>query len=235
MAVLVTICARSGSKGLSGKNLKIINGLPLLAHSIQHAKKWKHTSKVVVSTDSEDYKKIAAEYGAEAPFTRPGDLASDTAGKVPVIAHALIESEKHFGLTFDTVLDLDVSAPLRTEKDIENGYQQFISSGADVCFSVTKARRNPYFNMVERDAAGHVSLSKVPGKNVLSRQATPEVWDLNASIYFYKREYLLKSPAGLWDGKTEIFEMPEETVFDINDQLDFEIVQLIMDKRKISH
>ncbi len=227
MTALITICARAGSKGLADKNIRPLNGIPLLEHSIRHAKAWNPEAQIVLSTDSERYAELGRSLGIAAPFMRPADLANDSAGKIPVLVHALNESERAFGKKFEYVLDLDVSAPLRTLADIQRGYQAFKDSGADVCFSVTEARRSPYFNMVERDASGKVSLCKKPDAHLLSRQSSPKVWDLNASIYFYRREYLMTNPTNLWGGKVEIFEMPEETAFDINTELEFRIVELI--------
>lgn len=229
--ILITICARKGSKGVHLKNIRPLHGSPLIAHTIRQALAWPRKSKIVVSTDAEEIANIANEYGAETPFVRPAHLATDTAGKLPVLIHALEESEKLYKSKFDVILDLDPTAPVRTPEDIERGWDTFRRSGRAVCFSVVKARKNPYFNMVERDANGHVRLVKALDRAYASRQAAPTVWDMNASIYFYKREFLLSRPNSLWEGDPELFEMPPESAFDIDEERDFAITELMMKLR----
>lgn len=230
-AILVTICARKGSKGVRLKNIRPLHGLPLIAHTVRQALAWPRKLKVVVSTDAEEIAEVARLHGADVPFLRPAELATDTVAKMPVLIHALEASEKHYGMKFDVMLDLDPTSPVRTTDDIERGWKTFRDSGRAVCFSVVKARKNPYFNMVERDSGGHVRLVKVLDKAFASRQASPAVWDMNASIYFYKREFLLSHPTSLWEGDPECFEMPPESAFDIDEERDFVITELMMKLR----
>lgn len=232
--ILITICARKGSKGVPLKNIRLLHGIPLIAHTIRQALAWPRKSKVVVSTDAEEIARIANEYGAETPFIRPAHLATDTIGKLPVLIHALEESEKYYKNRFDVVLDLDPTSPVRTPEDIERGWQAFRHSGRAACFSVVKARKNPYFNMVERDAGGHVRLVKTPDKAHASRQTAPVVWDMNASIYFFSRDFLLSRPTSLWEGDPECFEMPPESAFDIDAERDFVITELMMKLRGLA-
>lgn len=233
-SILVTICARKGSKGVPLKNIRPLHGLPLIAHTVRQALAWPRKSKLIVSTDSEDIARVAREYGAETPFLRPMELATDTIAKMPVLIHALEESEKHYGMKFDVMLDLDPTSPMRTLEDIERGWQAFTRSGRPVCFSVVRARKNPYFNMVERDSGGHVRLVKTLDKTYASRQSAPAVWDMNASIYFYKRDFLLSRPGSLWEGDPECFEMPPESAFDIDEERDFVITELMMKLRGLT-
>lgn len=229
--ILVSICARKGSKGVRLKNIRPLHGLPLIAHTIRQALAWPRKTKVVVSTDSEEIAEIARQHGADTPFIRPAELATDTVAKMPVLIHVLEESEKHYGMTFDYMLDLDPTSPVRTVGDIERGWETFRRSGRAACFSVVKSRKNPYFNMVERDAGGQVRPVKMLDKAFASRQAAPVVWDMNASIYFYKRDFLLSRPSSIWEGGTECFEMPLESAFDIDDERDFVITELMMKLR----
>lgn len=230
-AILVTICARKGSKGVRLKNIRPLHGLPLIAHTVRQALAWPRKLKVVVSTDAEEIAEVARRHGADTPFLRPAELATDTIAKMPVLIHALEASEKHYGMKFDVMLDLDPTSPVRTVEDIERGWNAFRQSGRAVCFSVVKARKNPYFNMVERDTSGHVRLVKTLDKAYASRQAAPAVWDMNASIYFYNRDFLLSRPGSLWEGDPECFEMPPESAFDIDEERDFVITELMMKLR----
>lgn len=234
--ILITICARKGSKGVASKNIRNLLGKPLIVHSIEKALSWSKGSCVVVSTDSDEIAEISRAAGANVPFIRPAELATDTAGKLPVLTHALRESERYFNQKFDQVLDLDPTSPIRSLMDIERGYKTFIETGASVCFSVVKARKNPYFNMVEREpSSGKIQLIKTLNQKIVARQAAPSVWDLNASIYFYRRDFLLNDPENLWEGNPEIFEMSPASAFDIDEERDFLIVETLLKQERVTY
>lgn len=226
--ILVTICARGGSKGLPGKNIKPLLGKPLIAHTIEQALNWGKATHVVVSTDSEEIAEVARKHGALVPFMRPQILSTDASGKLPVITHALKECEKIFSTRFDLTLDLDPTSPLRRNEDIELGLETYFKNNVPVCFSVVKARKSPYFNMVERNNEGKIVLIKKSPMSVLSRQKSPAVWDMNASIYFYSRDFLLNDPVSLWNVESEIFEMNKESAFDIDEERDFIVTEALM-------
>ena len=227
-SVLVTICARGGSKGVPGKNIRPLLGKPLIGFTIELAQRWRGTSQVVVSTDCPEIASVAKGFGASVPFRRPTSLATDTAGKMPVIIHALQQSENHFGQVFDFVLDLDPTAPIRTLEDLESGWKIFRATRAKACFSVVKARKNPYFNMVERNKSGRIALVKALNAPIFSRQSAPQVWDMNASAYFFTRNFLKSNPSSLWESEPEVFEMPPISAFDIDEERDFVIVEALM-------
>ena len=233
--ILITICARAGSKGIKNKNIQELMGKPLIQHTIEQAKQWGKASQIVVSTDSDVIKEISRSLSVSAPFTRPEYLSSDTAGKVDVIKHALKESEKIFGTTFKTIIDLDVTAPLRNVSDIENAYQTLQKDALDVVFSVVEAHRNPYFNMVEidNDKKG-VYLCKKLNESVIRRQDAPKVYSMNASIYVYDRQFLMDDSNSTIFGKnTGVYEMPEESIFDIDRPIDLKLVEFFMKERLI--
>ena len=180
MKILITLCARGGSKGIPKKNIIDINGKPLIAYSIELAKQilLEHNVDIALSTDDESIKKVAAAFGIETTYERPSHLASDTAGKVQTIHHLLEHEETKRRKPYDYVLDLDISVQ-RISKDTE----------ALSLFSVNPSHRNPYFNMVEQNEEGYFSLVKQKNSTVLSRQTSPKVYDLNASFYWYKRSF----------------------------------------------
>ena len=149
MKVLCTICAREGSKGVPNKNIKEIAGKPLIAFSIQQALESNLFDKIVVSTDSDEIRKIAKKYGAESWFSRPAELSRDDSPKIPVIKHVLEESEKKFNCKFGHIIDLDITAPLRNVEDIRKAYKIFLKDGFDNLITGTRSRKNPYFNMIE--------------------------------------------------------------------------------------
>ena len=140
---------RGGSKGLPNKNLKKLNGKPLLFYTINQAIESKLFEHVVVSTDSKEIANESIKYGAKAWFIRPKELASDYAAKIPAIRHALIESEDHFQQNYDVLIDLDATSPLRQVEDIVNAYNKFVNEECDNLFSVCDSRKSPYFNMFE--------------------------------------------------------------------------------------
>ena len=137
---------REGSKGVPNKNLRELNGKPLMAYTIEQALQSKLFKNVVISTDSEKIAETAKTYGAEAWFIRPAELALDEAPKLPVIRHALMESENHYRQNFDVVVDLDVTSPLRKVHDIAESYQQFIDEDAEILITACPAKKNPYYN-----------------------------------------------------------------------------------------
>lgn len=239
MNVLITICARGGSKGIPGKNIKEVNGLPLIAYTIAHATQFqnfleaeKHTVCVELSSDDQEIIQVAANHGLKSSYVRPAILASDTAGKLDVIKDVMLYAEKISNLPFDLILDLDVSAPLRTLSDLKTAYKAIQSNSEALnLFSVNKAHKNPYFNMVEENSQGFFSLSK-DGARFLSRQAAPKVYEMNASFYFYKRVFFEADVLNLFE-RALIHEMTHES-FDLDEPIDFEFFSYLVANDKLS-
>jgi CMP-N,N'-diacetyllegionaminic acid synthase len=229
MRNLCTIGMRGGSKGVPNKNMLKLHGKPLMAYTIEQAKESNLFEHIVVSTDSEDIAEMSRSFGADAWFLRPEELATDEAPKLPAIRHALLESECHYGQQFDVLVDLDVTSPLRLVEDITGAYQQFIDEGADILITATPARKNPYFNMVEK-INGRIRKVKHLDKPPVRRQDAPQVYDMNASIYIWKRDVLLKRDT-LFTDNTSLYIMPEERSVDIDKDMDWEFVEFMMGKR----
>ena len=229
MKTYAFIFARGGSKGVPNKNLRNINGKPLMAYTIEAAIKSNLFNNIVVSTDSKKIANTAKNYGAEAWFLRPSELSTDQAPKVPVIRHALNEAEKYYETNFDAIIDLDATSPLRTSNDIINAVKQFEDEASDILISGNKARKNPYFNMVER-TNGRLQKVKNAKKTIMRRQDAPEVYDMNASIYIWKRKTLLQSD-NLFSQKTSIYIMPYERSIDIDSDFEWQIVEFFLSRR----
>lgn len=225
MRILGTICARGGSKGVKDKNIKELNGKPLIAHTIEYFKRWGKAEKIVCSTDSEKIANIAKKYGAELPYMRPSELATDNAFKLNVIQHIVKFVEQQDNIKYDIIVDLDPTAPLRKKVYLEEAYNKFIKSNVNNLYSVNRARKNPYFNMVELNEKGYAYLCK--RSNVIRRQDTKPVYELNASIYIYKRDFLLQTNT-LHSDKTIIYEMPDIASIDIDSELDFKFVEFLL-------
>lgn len=235
MNILVTICARGGSKGIPGKNIKEINGLPLIGYSIKIAKEFaaKYGADILLSTDSEEIKSVAAKFSLITDYMRPKFLASDGAGKVDAIRDALSYAEKVNGKHYDFLLDLDVTSPLRTLDDLENAFR-LISNSKDALslFSVSQAHKNPYFNMVEENGEGYYSLV-CQSDTVLSRQKAPNVYELNASFYFYKDTFFKGNYKGPITDQSLIFKM-DHICFDVDEPIDFEFLEFLAINNKLN-
>ena len=233
---LCTICMRKGSQGLKNKNLKRINGKPLMYYTIKQAIKSKIFDHVVVSTDSNKILKYAKSYGAEGWFLRPKKLATNKSSKVAAIKHAFIEAEKFYNKKFEIIIDLDVTSPLREVKDIINSYELFLRKKADVLVTGSKSRHNPYFNIIEI-INGKVRKVKNIKKNFFRRQEAPKTYDMNASIYIWNRKTLLKSfssaieKGAKW--KIIFYEMPTSRSIDIDSKIDFQLVKLYLKRKQL--
>jgi len=225
-SILCTICARGGSKGVKNKNIKELNGKPLIAYTIEQAKASQIFEHIVISTDSDDIATVAKQYGAEVFFKRSTEMASDYAGKLDVIKDAFIRSEKYYNKKFDYLIDLDATAPLRSVENIVNSYNQIVQTNGKNLITAVPARKSPYFNQVELDN-GFVHLSKVPEKPILRRQDTPKVYDMNASIYIWTRDAIYNNNK-IIDNYTSLYIMDEMSMFDVDTEIDFKIVEMLM-------
>lgn len=226
MTTIATICARGGSTGLPGKNLRPLLGKPLIVHTIEQALACRRISAVYVSTDSPEIAEVARRAGARVPGLRPAELATATAPKIPVIRHLVAEVERG-GERVEIIVDLDPTSPLREVSDIE-ACLDLLDEQTDVVITGYESEKNPYFNMVEYKADGSVGLVKVPALPVEARQQAPKVYAMNASIYVWHRRTLVK---GLWGGRVRLHVMPRERSFDIDSLTDFWIVELFMKER----
>jgi CMP-N-acetylneuraminic acid synthetase len=226
--ILITICARGGSVGVPGKNIKEINGLPLIAYTINTAKKFsaKFNADLGLSTDSDEIRSIAAKYGLVSEYKRPAELATATAGKIPVIEALKNFEELKNKKQYDFVIDLDVSSPLRTLTDLEEAFELLNSSDGYNVFSVNEANRNPYFNMVEKNEAGYVNLVKDLGA-ITARQLAPAVYDMNASFYIFRKSFFEKQFKTSITDKSLAYVM-NHICFDIDHPIDFKFMELVI-------
>lgn len=234
--ILGTICCRAGSKGVKNKNIRPLLGKPLIAYTIEQAQESQIFNHIVLSTDSEEIAKVGKQYGAEVFFLREERLATDKSGKLPVIQDTLTRSEKHFDTIFDTIFDLDATSPLRDVQDIINAYKLFIQEQSEILITASPSRKNPYFNLIElyeKEDGKYIELSKQPEKPILCRQDAPKCYDMNASIYIWKRKSLLSSQR-LFGKTTSLYIMPEERSIDIDTEIDFQFVEFLLEKRNFN-
>lgn len=236
MKILITICARGGSKGIPGKNIRELCGKPLIGYSIDVAKQFQQRyagTDIVLSTDSSEIIDVARSCGLESDYRRPERLANDIVGKIDAIKDVLLFSEDKSDLKYDYVLDLDVTSPLRNVSDLCNAFEVICSDENSVnLFSVSPANRSPYFNMVEKKENGYYAQIKSPSTSVFTRQSAPETYDLNASFYFYKRIFFDLGYTGAITDRSLIYEIPH-ICFDLDHPIDFEVISFLMEYNKL--
>ncbi|MCM1482734.1 MAG: acylneuraminate cytidylyltransferase family protein [Muribaculaceae bacterium] len=232
--ILVTICARGGSKGIPGKNIKEVGGLPLIAYTISAAKAYAGTcgADIVLSTDSDQIRQVAALHGLESDYVRPEFLANDTCGKPDAIRHAMLWAESHYSRRYDIVVDLDVTSPIRTLRDICECVSMLEADpNALTIFSVNPAARNPYFNMVEEKPSGYCGV--VLGGLYTTRQSAPKVYDMNASIYAYRREALMAEPPRAVTDRSLAYVM-DHICFDLDEPTDYDYLAYLIDTGRVT-
>ena len=225
MKNLAVIPARSGSKGLKDKNIKELCGKPLLAYSIAAAQKSKIFDKIHVSTDSEIYKKIAVEYGADVPFLRTAEMSSDIATTWDAMKYVINEYRK-CGEVFDTITVLQPTSPLRNEEDIQGAYKFFCEKNASMISSVCEMEHSPLWsNVLPQD----LSMENFEDEEVafLPRQQLPTYYRENGAIYILKTHHLF-SQKNLYKENCYAYIMDQLHSVDIDQELDFLVVDVLM-------
>lgn len=232
--LLITICARGGSKGIPGKNIKEIAGRPLLDYTAATALKFaeKHGADIILSTDSEQIRETGCRCGLPTDYVRPAFLANDTCGKPDAIKDALAFAEKTHGHSYDFIIDLDVTSPIRTIEDIERCVEKMEANpDALTIFSVNPCARNPYFNMVQRQENGYYGV--VLGGLYTTRQSAPKVYDMNASIYVYRPEALLPEHPRAVTNRSLIYVM-DHICFDLDEPSDFDYLSYLIETGRLT-
>lgn len=220
------IGVRKNSKGVKGKNFRLINGKYLIDWSLDQLLVCDLIDHVVVSTDCDVMYSHAVNKGALDIGLRPDALASDTASKWDVWKHSLQLIEQKIG-KIKLFVDLDCTSPMRLDKDISDAIEIFQSKKPDMVMSCCHAKKNPYFNLVELDVNGFLQVSKKIKNGVVARQLAPLVLEHAASTYVIDPNYLSRC-SSLYEGYVLPFMMPEERCIDIDSELDFKIVEFLM-------
>ncbi len=225
------IFARGGSKGLPGKNIRLLAGKPLIAWAIEQAKAVRRIRRVIVSTDSEEITAVAREYGGETPFLRPAELARDDSPEWLAWRHALAYLKDTEGALPDVMVSIPTTAPLRLPVDIEGCLDEYAKGSVDMVITVTDAHRNPYFNMVKANADGTVSLVIPPASGIARRQDAPAVYDMVTVAYVANPAFVFSHPSA-FAGRVRAVHVPVERAIDIDTLLDFEMAEILMNRRK---
>lgn len=233
MKTVAFIFARSGSKGLPNKNVKLFAGKPLIAHSIEQALTVKRIERVIVSTDSEEIAQISLRYGAEIPYLRPVELAQDESPELLSWRHGLEFLQNTTGSLPKVMISLPPTAPLRWPQDIENCLDEFQKNEADVVITVTNAHRNPYFNMVKTNENGSFELVNQTKSKITRRQDAPKIYDVTTLCYVARPKFVMTHDS-IFDGKVKAIEVPNQRSIDIDSLLDFEIAEYLFYKQRES-
>lgn len=233
---LITICARGGSKGMPGKNIRKINGKPLIYYSIRVAEELRREMDVDIflSTDSMEILDTVKtfNFSINTEYIRPDILATDSAGKLDAIIDVLEYAEHSRQINYDYVIDLDVTSPLRTIVDLKNAYKMLWDEKEALnIFSVSPCHRNPYFNMVEQDD-NSVFFKLCKKGEFLTRQSAPKVYDMNASFYIFKKAFFQTNSKTVITDRSLVYEVPH-LCFDIDHPIDFEFMEFLITNNKL--
>jgi len=227
MKELVLIPARGGSKGIPGKNIKYLNGKPLIYYTLDAARSVASPENICISTDSDDIIHAVRDYGLDVPFKRPGDLATDTAGSYEVILHAIDFYEQN-GINYDRVVLLQPTSPLRTGAHIKEALSLY-QPGLDMVVSVKIAHGNPYLNLFEENEEGFLSRSK--SGSFTRRQDCPVVYEYNGAIYVINVQSLINRPLANFL-KIRKYLMSEETSIDIDSEFDWIVAEAFLSRER---
>ena len=235
MNILFTVCGRAGSKGCKSKNVRSLHGVPLVYHTLAAIKLYKdaHPNDNVVTalnTDSEELQQLVRNQNMidDIIFVpRKEELADSVSAKVDVIKDTYFQVKEQMRVVFDVVVDLDITAPMRSCADVENSIKELFSRAEyDLVYSVVPSRKNPYFNMVQETPDGFYK--KVCHSNYTARQQTPKIYDMNASIYAYRPAFLeMELDRTISEYNCGIVIMPDYLVLDIDSEDDLKMMEYL--------
>ena len=229
MKILVIIPARGGSKGIPHKNIKPLNGKPLIHYTIDEAREIVGDEDICVSTDDPEIIKYVNDYGLKVPFVRPEELATDTAGTYEVLLHALNFYEKQ-GRHYDVVLLLQNTSPFRKAEQIKEALKLY-NDDVDMVVSVKECAANPYYCVFEENSEGYLHVCKGDG-NIFRRQDAPKVYEYNGAIYIMNAEKLKTTHMHKMQKRVK-YVMDDLSSFDLDTMWDWQMAESIINQKKI--
>ncbi|NFN92755.1 acylneuraminate cytidylyltransferase family protein [Clostridium botulinum] len=228
--ILAIIPARGSSKGVPRKNIKELNGRPLIAYTIEEAKKSKYIDRIVVSTEDTEIAEVSKMFMAEIPCLRPLELANDDTPTIDCVIHMLNLLKDNENYTPDYVCLLQCTSPLRTVDDIDGTIDKLITTGMDGAVSICEAEVNPYWTNVF--VGNRLQYFFKEGKKITRRQDLPKIYRLNGAVYVAKSDVLQKERTFETD-KVTGYVMSCERSIDIDTEFDFNIANLLLKNKKI--
>lgn len=226
---LVVIPARGGSKGIPRKNIKLLNGKPLIHYTIEAAQSIFDSSRICVSTEDFEIDTIAKQTGLSYTYFRPEKLATDTSSSHEVILD-VIEHYQNQGLTFETIILLQPTSPFRTSKHILEAIKLYESSECEMVVSVKETKCNPYFNLFEENELGDLELSKKG--NFTSRQSAPKTYEYNGAIYIFSKDTIQSKQFSEFE-RIKKYEMSAIDSVDLDEPLDWKLAELIFNEKTL--
>tara|TARA_B100000575_G_C23127828_1_gene653702 strand:- start:844 stop:1569 length:726 start_codon:yes stop_codon:yes gene_type:complete len=227
---ICVICAKKNSRGLKNKNILKINNKELIIHTLDQAIQSKAFNRIVINTDSGYIIKILKKkYLNIEIINRPIFLRGEYLSKLEIIKYSVDKISSKYNEFYEFIVDLDVTSPLRNKRDILNSLNLIKKQKAINLVSVSEAKKNPYFNMVEKIENGQVKLVKKPKKTIQARQKAPKVFDMNASISIFNNKFFQKN-LNIINKNTIIYEMTN--CFDIDSIFDFHMIKHIIESKK---
>lgn len=232
LSVIAIIPARSGSKGVPQKNIRLLNGKPLISYAIEVALKSPSVERVIVSTDDEEIAKIVKEYGAEAPFLRPAELAGDHVPDQPVFQHVLKWLEVNERYSPEYALNMRCTTPLKIVADVENVVKELVNSKCDSVRTMTRVEGiyHPYWMYKEKGGLARPFIEDINLSEYYQRQLLPPVYRINGVVDGIKRSVAMNS-YNFYGDTMSIVEVPEERSHDIDTEIDFEFIEFLMKRR----
>ena len=224
--VLAIIPARGGSRGVPRKNIRPLAGKPLLAWTIEEAKKSKYIDRLILSSEDQEIIEVARSLGCEIPFIRPQVLAQDDTPGIEPVLHALTILPG-----YHLVVMLQPTSPLRLVSDIDGCIEQCVQQNAPACVSVTEAEQNPYW-MYRMTPDNRLQPLLEIKNNIIRRQNLPSVWMLNGAVYAAKSDWLKEKKTFLTD-ETIGCRMPAERSVDVDTELDFQKARVLLEQQKV--
>ncbi len=229
MNTLVIIPARGGSKGISHKNIKPLNGKPLIYYTIDVARAIVPDDNICVSTDDNEIIQCVEKHNLKVPFVRPAELATDTAGTYEVLLHALNFYEKQ-GKQFDNIILLQNTSPFRTAEDVKKSLTIY-SDDIDMVVSVKETSSNPYYNCFEEDDKGFLKISKGDGL-FTRRQDVPKAYEYNGAIYVINPDSLKKMPLGKFTRRKK-YVMDDIHSVDLDNMIDWKFAEFLLNEKLV--
>lgn len=226
--ILFVIPARGGSKGIPKKNIKLLDGKPLIVYALEVARKFTSDENICISTDDEEIISVVESSGYVVPFRRPPILASDTAGTYEVLIHA-IEFYETKGLSFDTLVLLQPTSPFRNYRHIQEAMELY-STSLDMVVSVKESHANPYLTIVEEDEEGLLQKSKP--SNFTRRQDAPKVYEYNGAVYVINVQSLKNSPINKFT-KVKKYVMDELHSIDLDTPMDWAYCEFLIQNKYV--
>jgi len=231
MKIVACIFARGGSKGVPRKNIRLLGGKPLIGRSIEAAQASTLVDRVIVSTDDAEIADVARRFGAEIPFMRPAELATDQASEWLAWKHAaqFLRAEPG-GADVGALVSVPTTSPLRLAEDVDAAIRAFDPATTDAVITVREAQRNPYFNMVRIDPSGYAHMVMAGSGGPTRRQDVPPIFDVTTVADVAGIDYILSSP-GFFAGRIKAVEVPASRSIDIDTEDDLAMAEFLLERR----